>query len=96
MDKYYLFMEGQIILTLYDHFFNSIIISSEDNSLFLQGIKGHNIMDDKDDEQKKQDTQQDEEEEDNNCIECDLIRYGPHYDLILSVTSHVEVHLIDI
>lgn len=53
MDKYYLFLEGQVIHVLYDHFFNNIIISSEDNSLFLLGIKGQNIMDDEEDDQEK-------------------------------------------
>lgn len=58
---------------VYDHFFENIVLTSEDNSVYILNIKGYNIMEDEEEEQNadKQENQQDEEEENNNKIECD-------------------------
>lgn len=109
MDKYHLFLDGQVINVTYDHFFNNIILSTEDNSIYMLNIKGQNIMDDEEDDGEKAESQQDDEEEDNNRLECDPIKYGPHsqqhqlyvkklnnYDLLLTVTNNAEIHFVDI
>jgi hypothetical protein len=33
MDKYFLFLDGNIINILYDHFLNNIILSTDDHSV---------------------------------------------------------------
>ena len=111
MDKYYLFLEGQIINMLYDHFFENIVLSSEDSSVYVLNIKGYNIMEDEEEDQNadKQENNQDEEEDNSNKIECDYFKYGPHateniiyvkqlknLDIIFSCTNKGEIQMIDI
>jgi hypothetical protein len=50
MDKYFLFLEGNIINILYDHYLNNIILSTDDHSVYTLAIKGQNLLDEEEED----------------------------------------------